>query len=201
MCASVCLSLPLCASLCPSVSLCASVCLCVSLCVSVCFRVFLCASVRLSVCGVAGEGLGRPGASLRWKSVSQVFVGTFVWVGWVSKGQGVGRLGAIYLNLPQVTLGREFLNMRRGPCHLDIRTEMVFHTTSEPAGSGHHIFKCCSRIWSTCVFARLQRNCEFWSWHFSSSPQWPLASTAPFTQQDCLRPIRFHVASGHKKEN
>ena len=26
--------------------------------------------------------------------------------------------------------------MRSGPCHLDIRTELVFHTTSEPAGSG-----------------------------------------------------------------
>ena len=113
-----------------------TLCLCVSLCVSMCLCVSLCVSLCLSVCGVAGEGLGRPGTSLKWKSVSQVFVGTFVWGGWVSKGQGVGRLGAIYLNLPQVTLGREFLNMRSGPCHLDIRTELVFHTTSEPAGSG-----------------------------------------------------------------
>ena len=38
------------------------------------------------------------GASLKWKSVSRIFLGTLVWGGGVGEGQGVGRLGAILLN-------------------------------------------------------------------------------------------------------
>ena len=33
-------------------------------------------------------------------------------------------------------IGLVFLNIRSGPCHLNIRTELVFYTTSEPSGSG-----------------------------------------------------------------
>ena len=47
----------------------------------------------------------------------------------MGEGQGVSRLGGIYLKLPQVG---QFLNMRSGPYHLNIRPELVFHTTSNP---------------------------------------------------------------------
>ena len=48
-----------------------------------------------------------------------------LWTGWV---------GERYHEL--LGIGLAFLNMRSGPCHLNIRTELVFYTTSEPSGSG-----------------------------------------------------------------
>ena len=51
----------------------------------------------------------------------------------MGEGQEVGRLGVIYLKLPQVG---QFLNMRSGPYHLNIRPELVFHTTSNPGVGG-----------------------------------------------------------------
>ena len=73
--------------------------------------------------------LGSELLERRWKSVSRVSLGAFVWAGGVGEGQGVSRLGGIYLKLPQVV---QFLNMRSGPYHLNIRPELVFHTTSNP---------------------------------------------------------------------
>ena len=65
--------------------------------------------------------------------MSRVSLGAFVWGGGAGEGQGVSRLGVIYLKLQQVG---QFLNMRSGPYHLNIRPELVFHTTSNPGVGG-----------------------------------------------------------------
>ena len=57
--------------------------------------------------------LAWAGASLRWKSVSRVFLGTFVWGGGVGEGQGVGRLGAIFLKVPHAEWALPFKHTYR----------------------------------------------------------------------------------------